>query len=180
MHWSREPVYSFNSARWRISIEQPWIVIVLQHILSKHRSTKITTAGPKQGSPAEFCWLCRRCGTWSWQCWHLPSQRTGCAWASRISVFFAQFILRNFYHRCTCSSTRSMQPLSTSTRQWTSSPISQSPMFKSCTQITGWSNNRARWWFTIIKCRAANTIGDTVTVNKVLEQFNEAVEKFPK
>jgi len=28
--------------------------------------------------------------------------------------------------------------------------------------------------------RAANTIGDTVTVNKVLEQFNEAVEKFPK
>jgi len=28
--------------------------------------------------------------------------------------------------------------------------------------------------------RAANTIGDTVTVNKVLEQFNEAVDKFPK
>ena len=139
-------------------------------------------AGPKQGSPAEFWWLCCRCGTWSWQCRHLPSQRPGSACASRISDFFVQFILFTKFlpqvHLLIDQINAAIVDFNKAVDLQPNFPVAYVQKLYTDYRLKQW--NRARWWFTIIKCRAANTIGDTVTVNKVLEQFNEAVEKFPK
>ena len=56
-------------------------------------------AGPQQGPPAQFRRLCRSSRAWSWQCRHLPSQRTG---GFPNQIFFSILVSFVMEHLITC------------------------------------------------------------------------------